>query len=154
VRWLVITAGSAAAWFLPGHFALLAVLVCIWASAVATTNTAKARTTEQRVNSVVAAQGVTNASVTTQSNRVDGLSGHATSTGQPPGQPTGPPSNNSTSTNGISSPGIVGTSGGASAGTAHTHGPGSYVVGSGQHSHDLQNHAHDYQGHTHNLPNV
>jgi hypothetical protein len=55
---------------------------------------------------------------------------------------TGTPSTNSTSTNGLASPGITGTSGGASAGTAHTHGGGSYVVGSGQHSHDLQNHEH------------
>lgn len=54
----------------------------------------------------------------------------------------GAPSPNSTSTNGLSSPGIAGTSGPASAGTAHTHSGGSYVVGSGQHSHDIQNHVH------------
>lgn len=54
----------------------------------------------------------------------------------------GNPSPNSTSMNGLSSPGIVGTSGAASAGTAHTHSAGSYTVGSGQHVHDLQNHAH------------
>jgi len=55
---------------------------------------------------------------------------------------TGTPSVNSTSTNGLGSPGIRGTSGAASAGTAHTHSGGSYVVGNGQHSHDLQNHEH------------
>lgn len=55
---------------------------------------------------------------------------------------TGFPSPNSTSTNGLSSPGIVGTSGAASAGTAHTHSAGSYVVGSGQHVHDIQDHTH------------
>lgn len=40
-----------------------------------------------------------------------------------------------TTQNGLSSPGIVGTSGAASAGTAHTHSAGSYTVGSGQHQH-------------------
>lgn len=55
---------------------------------------------------------------------------------------TGLPSPNSTSTNGVSSPGTVGTSGPASAGTAHTHSAGSYSLGSGQHSHDIQNHEH------------
>lgn len=55
---------------------------------------------------------------------------------------TGTPSTNSTSTNGLANGQIAGTSGGASAGTAHTHSPGSYAVTSGQHSHDLQNHEH------------
>jgi len=55
---------------------------------------------------------------------------------------TGTPTINSTSTNGLANGTISGTSGAASAGTAHTHGGGSYAVTSGQHSHDLQNHEH------------
>jgi hypothetical protein len=55
---------------------------------------------------------------------------------------TGVPTNNSTSTNGLTSGVINGTSGGASAGTAHTHGPGSYAVANGQHAHNMNNHLH------------
>jgi hypothetical protein len=55
---------------------------------------------------------------------------------------TGNPSPNSTSTVGLPDGTIHGTSGGASAGTAHTHGPGSFAVGNGQHTHDLQTHLH------------
>lgn len=55
---------------------------------------------------------------------------------------TGTPDNNNTTSNGLSSPGIVGTSGAASTGTAHTHGPGTFTVGSGQHVHQLNNHHH------------
>lgn len=43
----------------------------------------------------------------------------------------------STSTNGLPNGTITGTSGAASAGTAHTHGGGSYSVTNGQHSHTL-----------------
>lgn len=43
----------------------------------------------------------------------------------------------STSTNGLPNGGIAGTSGGASAGTAHTHGPGSFSVSNGQHHHTI-----------------
>jgi hypothetical protein len=43
----------------------------------------------------------------------------------------------STSTNGLPNGGITGTSGAQSAGTAHTHGGGSYSVISGQHHHTL-----------------
>lgn len=43
----------------------------------------------------------------------------------------------STSNNGIANGQITGTSGGASAGTAHTHGGGSYSVTDGHHSHTL-----------------
>jgi hypothetical protein len=57
---------------------------------------------------------------------------------------TGNPTINSTSTNGLPDGTVHGTSGGASAGTAHTHGPGSFAVGNGQHSHDLQNHDHPF----------
>jgi hypothetical protein len=42
-----------------------------------------------------------------------------------------------TSTVGLPNGGIQGTSGGASAGTAHTHGPGGYSVTNGQHHHTL-----------------
>jgi len=55
---------------------------------------------------------------------------------------TGGPTNNSTSTDGLTSGVINGTSGAASAGTAHTHGAGSYAVANGQHSHTLNSHAH------------
>jgi hypothetical protein len=69
--------------------------------------------------------------------------GHVFANGtQIDGGSTGVPNPNATSTNGLSSPGITGTSGAASAGTAHTHSGGSYVVGSGQHSHDIQDHTH------------
>lgn len=46
-------------------------------------------------------------------------------------------STTTTSTNGLPNGGIQGTSGSASAGTAHTHGPGNYSVVNGQHSHTL-----------------
>jgi len=42
-----------------------------------------------------------------------------------------------TSTNGLPNGGIQGTSGAQSAGTAHTHGPGSYSVTNGMHFHTL-----------------
>lgn len=52
------------------------------------------------------------------------------------------PSNNSTSTNGLTNGQIAGTSGAASAGTAHTHGAGSFAVTNGQHAHTLSGHTH------------
>jgi hypothetical protein len=55
---------------------------------------------------------------------------------------TGVPNPNSTSTDGLTNGTINGTSGAASAGTAHTHGPGSYAVNNGQHAHNLNSHAH------------
>jgi hypothetical protein len=42
-----------------------------------------------------------------------------------------------TSTVGLPNGGIQGTSGAQSAGTAHTHGPGSFSVTNGQHHHTL-----------------
>jgi len=42
-----------------------------------------------------------------------------------------------TGTSGLPNGTISGTSGGASAGTAHTHGPGSFAVTDGQHAHTL-----------------
>lgn len=55
---------------------------------------------------------------------------------------TGTPSNNNTSTNGLTNGTIAGTSGAQSAGTAHTHGAGSYAVNNGTHSHNLNSHLH------------
>ena len=55
---------------------------------------------------------------------------------------TAVPVPNATSTVGLPDGTIHGTSGPASAGTAHTHSPGSFAVGNGQHSHDTQNHLH------------
>ena len=55
---------------------------------------------------------------------------------------TAVPVPNATSTNGLPDGTIHGTSGPASTGTAHTHSPGSFAVGNGQHSHDTQNHLH------------
>ena len=49
---------------------------------------------------------------------------------------TGTPTNNSTSTDGLTNGQIDGTSGAQSAGTAHTHGAGSYAVNNGQHAHN------------------
>ena len=43
----------------------------------------------------------------------------------------------STSNNGLANGTISGTSGAQSAGTAHTHGGGSYAVNDGHHSHTL-----------------
>lgn len=61
---LLITAGAAAAWLLMGHLGLLAVLIYVWASAMATTaNTAKTRATEQRVNNLVSGQTSTNQAI-------------------------------------------------------------------------------------------
>lgn len=55
---------------------------------------------------------------------------------------TGTPSNNNTSQNGLTDGTINGTSGAASAGTAHTHPPGSFAVTNGQHTHNLNSHTH------------
>lgn len=55
---------------------------------------------------------------------------------------TGVPSNNNTSQNGLTDGTINGTSGPASAGTAHTHTPGSFAVANGQHTHNLNSHLH------------
>jgi hypothetical protein len=108
-------------------------------------DTAKTRVTEDRVSTLVSSLGTTN----------QALSGQATTTASPAGVPTGGPTVNSTSTNGLSGPSITGTSGPQSGGAAaHTHSAGSYSILSGQHSHDLQGHGHDFDGHTHNLPTI
>jgi hypothetical protein len=54
-RRVLLILGTVAAWFLPGHFAVLALLAMIWGTAMSTTNTAKARNTEQRVSGLVTA---------------------------------------------------------------------------------------------------
>lgn len=55
---------------------------------------------------------------------------------------TGVPSINATSNVGLANGQISGTSGPASAGTAHNHTAGGYAVTDGHHAHDLQNHLH------------
>jgi len=56
-RKLALAVTAVAAWVLPGHLSLLAILAAIAISAMTTTNTAKARATEQRVNGTVAMVG-------------------------------------------------------------------------------------------------
>ena len=66
MRYLLLTIAMIAAWVLYWHIGLLAILLYVWAAAMTSTaNTAKARTTEQRVNGVVTALGTTNGNVTT-----------------------------------------------------------------------------------------
>jgi hypothetical protein len=58
VRKLAVTLGGAVAWLIGGHIGLLAILVYVWASAMAsTTNTAKTRAVEQRVNNLIVSTG-------------------------------------------------------------------------------------------------
>lgn len=53
---LLISVAAAVAWFIPGHLAILALLVFFWGTAMAsTTNTAKARSTEARLAAHVTA---------------------------------------------------------------------------------------------------
>jgi hypothetical protein len=116
VKRFLLTTGALAAWLLAGHFGLLAILVYVWASAMSTTNTPKARSTEQRVNGLVSSVGAANT-------RVNNLSGQNV--------------NGTSATAGLANGTIGGSSGqiNTGGGTAHTHGPGSYAVNSGQHSH-------------------
>lgn len=81
---------------------------------------------------------ITSGGVITSNNTLDNGAGGATFNGHV--TITGTLSVNgstSTTTNGLPNGGIIGTSGGASAGTAHTHGPGSFSVSNGQHAHTL-----------------
>ena len=56
MRNLLLTIAAIAAWFLPAHVALLAILLYVWATAMASTaNTAKARAAEARVTALVTA---------------------------------------------------------------------------------------------------
>lgn len=54
---LLMTGAAVAAWALLGHFGLIAILAYVWLTAMATTNTAKTRSTEQRVAAHTAAIG-------------------------------------------------------------------------------------------------
>lgn len=81
---------------------------------------------------------ITSGGVITSNNTLDNGSGGATFNGNV--TITGTLSVNgstSTGTHGLTDGTINGTSGGASAGTAHTHGPGSFAVANGQHNHTL-----------------
>lgn len=64
MRKMLLTAGAAAAWLLAGHLGMLAVLAYVWGAAMtATTNTAKTRAVEQRVNALVTAQTTQNQAI-------------------------------------------------------------------------------------------
>jgi hypothetical protein len=147
---LGITAGAAAAWLALGHIGLLAILVYVWATAMmATTSTAKARDTENRVDSLSAAAGKV-------AGRVNGLSGQNTSNaGLPDGTIGG-----HTDTAGLADGTIGGSTGqiNTGGGTAHTHGPGSLSVNNGRHEHGANasdgNLAVNNGNHNHSLPNV
>jgi len=125
------------------HLGLTGILIGILAYVA--TSSVKAKTVEGRVGAVVAAQGTTNANVTTQTNRVNNLSGQSTGTGLPAGTPTGGPNGNFTSTSSSYPTGQ--TSSALSGANAHTHDYGG-------HYHDMQSHTHDFDGHTHDLPTV
>lgn len=142
------------AWALTATTAVLAVamhgasvlwVLIIVCAAVTTKTVSKTQGTEKRLNRIVTGQGNVNsalaADITSVNGRVNSLSGQFTGGEDVTGT-------SSTSTNGLPNGQITGTSGGASAGTAHTHGGGSYAVTSGQHSHTY-NDAHDHQ-----LPSV
>ncbi len=136
---LTVTLGAAAAWFLPGHIALLAVLLYVWASAMAsTTNTAKTRAVEQRVNSLVTAVGTTNTNV---ANLTSAISGQDTGNA---GLPDGTINGTSGGPNPWGTADTSGQIGGASAHYhtyndlgGHTHPSGSYAVANGNHDHTL-----------------
>jgi len=123
---LWMTAAAVAAYFLLGHLGLTAILAYVWITAMATGNTAKTRSTEQRVNDLVSASGTTNG-------RVNNLSGHNTATnGLTDGTINGHTDTASLSDGTINgSTGQINTGGG----TAHTHGPGTLSVANGQHQH-------------------
>lgn len=148
MRYLLLTIAMIAAWVLYWHIGLLAILLYVWAAAMASTaNTAKARTTEQRVNGVVTALGTTNGNVTTNAtnitnttNRVNNLSGQQTTQ-------NGLSNSNVSGTTDVcnGSGGGTGTTSGPTAGTAHTHqyqhshtaGSLGLVPGGGLHVHNL-----------------
>ena len=163
-NYMLGTAAAVAVWFLPWHLALLAILVYVWAGAmVSTANTAKARATEQRVNSLVSAVAGTNQTLTTtthtantaqtaatsaQNTLASGNTGYAnalgygaTSTANPAGVPTGGP--NST---------LYGltTSDQTGGAASHTHTLPFYLP-TATHGHDFDGHTHDFGGHEHPL---
>lgn len=114
------------------HLGLTTILVGL--ISIIATSSVKAKTNESRIGAIVGGLGTTNSNVTTQTGRINNLSGQSTGTGLPAGQPTGGP-------NGT---GFFNT-GGASAGTAHFHPLPNFPTAI---------HTHDFDGHTHNLPNV
>jgi len=148
MRYLLLTIAMIAAWVLYWHIGLLAILLYVWAAAMTSTaNTAKARTTEQRVNGVVTALGTTNTNVTNVTNtanntntRVSNLSGQQTTQ-------NGLSNSNVSGTTDLcnGSGGGTGTTSGPSTGTAHTHqyqhshtqGSLGLVPGGGLHVHNL-----------------
>ena len=163
IRRLALTAAAVAAWFLPLHIALLALLLYVWASAMASTaNTAKTRAVEARVAALVSSAATTNqnvatvttnlaATTTTANNTAATVASGSTGTGLPAGVPTGGPNENQSglaTTDSSAYP--TGTTSNASAGTAHTHDYGG-------HWHVLNfelpiaTHTHDFDGHTHPL---
>lgn len=63
---VLVTLGAVAAWFLLGHFGLLAVLAYVWITAMTSTaNTAKTRAVEQRVNAMAPTLGQVNQGIFT-----------------------------------------------------------------------------------------
>lgn len=78
-----------------------------------------------------------NGGVVSSTNTLDDGAGNATFGGTVHASLFSSAGATSTSTNGLPNGGITGTSGGASAGTAHTHGPGSFSVSNGQHHHTI-----------------
>lgn len=149
MRRIIITAAVLVLAFIPGHLAFLCVLAFIWALAMSTTNTPKARGTETRVSGLENQTAANSTSITTQTTRVNNLSGRATSTGLPAGQPTSNPNLNiggGSHTSTSSSYPTGATSGQQGSGTSHYHDYGG-------HYHDFT-HTHDFQGHTHDLPAV
>lgn len=149
MRKLLITAGAVAAWLLLGHLGLLAILIYVWVTAMSTTNTAKTRATETRVNGLVSSVGAANG-------RVNNLSGQNTSSnGLPDGTIGG-----HTDTAGLSNGQIGGSTGqiNTGGGTAHTHSAGSLAVNDGTHQHGANatngNLAVNNGVHSHTLPSV
>ena len=130
---LAMTGGAVIAWIAAGHIGMLAVIAYCWLTIVSSTNSAKAKTTEQRVNNLVPSVTQAKTTATTANTRVGNLSSANTTTS---GLANGN-TNGSSSSAGLTDGTINGTSGGASAGTAHTHGPGSYAVTDGTHHHVL-----------------
>ena len=105
---LLVTLGAAGAYFLMGHIGLLAILVYVWASAMAsTTNTAKTRAVETRVNNLVSSQ-------TAQNQNISALQATVTALNAKIGTPMGGISGYSF-TNIGSTPGLGTTPGGANA---------------------------------------
>ena len=152
MRNLLLTIGAIAAWVLYWHIGLAAVLLYVWAAAMSTAGTAKARSTATQHAALVSAVATTNqnlsATTTTANNAqtaVTALQGGNTGFANTLGY--GPTSTaNIGITSGPSDTGFFNT-GGASAGTAHTHGLPNFPQA--DHTHDFGGHTHDFGGHAH-----